>query len=613
MVVSVGSSDPEHHRTHRRHILLLLLLMILINVAVRYPIYGTAPHVPDTYFTLDLGRELADAGSARWIISDLSYFGFFPLSYPSGVPFMFAEYQLLSESNWNSIPWVFSTVLAVLLVLSSFILFRAFRMSDGLSVFLAGLMGLSPFFLYFSYAQGSARGFVLPVFVLTLFLVFWKGRSLSIRVALFSLLVFGLFAMHRSSFVLLVTDILAILIVSIGLARPSKAKVLKIGIYAAIIGLGVVLMLWPFIPALRDLLNTIPEFHSSYLAAEWEFRSGFLFEGRSPLSMLANLATNYVGSVGLVIVLFPVALVVLYPNSRESRERDYFLICTFLFFAPFVWKAQYLQIILLPVLYLLAGVAIQRRARIVGILRMLTGGRIHLGVSFKPSRIPGRSAVFLSVLIVCMMFSTGMFIHRSNMSNPYTGEKDWPSESAANLGMYMGAFDGSNQAVFVSNSGFLDRHLRWYSGWDSPVVDSCSLLAHGYLNVTEDDFKYTIAGDFIGFLSSFYRQQDFYEVNRSMPDYNLYLLSGGDIYGFFRLYYLNSSSAMIGPTVSATEARIMLVVEIDRFGDSITNPYLHEGLIKSSFLKEVSSDSYVVYRNNDYSAFLAAMPTYDGG
>ncbi|MFW9944005.1 MAG: hypothetical protein ACFFB7_03320, partial [Candidatus Sifarchaeia archaeon] len=98
------NKDREHMKlfvTRRRVVLLVLALMVLVNIVARYPADHTSPHGSDTYLTLDLGRALETYGQANWILHPLSYVGLYPLSYPSGTSFIYAELVIMTETSWN--------------------------------------------------------------------------------------------------------------------------------------------------------------------------------------------------------------------------------------------------------------------------------------------------------------------------------------------------------------------------------------------------------------------------------------------------------------------------------------------------------------------------------
>jgi hypothetical protein len=348
---------------------------------------------------------------------------------------------------------------------------------------------------------------------------------------------------------------------------------------------------------------------SSFRAAEWEFRTGFFFNGDSLAVLLANLGTNYVGSLGLVLLLLPLGFMAIYPVSRDSRERDLFLIACLLGFAPFVWRAQYIQLIIMPFAYLLAGLAIQRGSRVMEVLS--TPRRVFRkrprSRKWKARGMRIRVSALALFFVACIAFSLLMFDHRLNIREPGTGEMNWPNDSEASLGIYISTYDSPNKQ-FVSVSGLLDRRIGWFSGWSSPVTDATALQASGYLNA--DGSTFVADSDenrsYLDYLMSFYNVNDMFDVSENET---LYWLSWHDIYGFFRLYYSSPSEALYGQNlVSTDQARITLVIERNTLGDRISNIYLGEGTIFSRFLSAVSHETYIVYENEDYSSFLVAGP-----
>jgi len=601
-------------RNHKRFILCLLCLMILVNLAVRYPLDDIEPMGSDTYFTLDLGRGLAEEGRAAWILSPLSYFGLYPLSYPSGTPFVFAEFHLLTGVDWNAVALVFSILFTLLFILGGFMLFRAFRLRDDLSALLAGLMALSPLFLYFTYQQASGRGFLIPIFVLGLFIVVWPLKRSWGTPIVFFLLTFAAFAIHRSSLLIVLFEGMAGLVLALAPIVIHRSPSLRRIAFAGCVAFGMSLVVWPTVPYLNDVLGNVDVISSSFRAAEWEFRTGYFFNGQSLAVLLVNLATNYVGSLGIILLMLPFGFMALYPSSRDSRERDMFLIACFLGFAPFVWRAQYIQLIIMPFAYLLAGLAIQRRRRVNEVL----GAPARLLRKHPRHRIGKRlweriRVVSLTLFIVlCLAFSMWMFAHRLTIVEVGTDEKNWPNDSEANTGIYLSNFETDNKQ-FISVSGIIDRRVSWFSYWDSPITDATGLQASGYLKADTTTFVQTLSeGNYIDYMMSFYNVNSMFQVDRNTTkDWYLYNLSWSNIYGFFHLYFINDrAEAWIGgPYVSTDQARITIIVEINAIGDKLANIYMGEGVLPSPFLRAISSNCYILYENEMYRSLLIAHST----
>jgi hypothetical protein len=418
---------------------------------------------------------------------------------------------------------------------------------------------------------------------------------------------FGAFAIHRSSFMVVMFEGIAGLVLFFSPYLPRVTQKRRAVVYAVSIIVGLTMVVWPCVPGLRDVFGDISEISSSFRMAEWEFRTGFLLSGDSLSVLLVNLGTNYIGSIGIILILFPLGLVALFPISRYYKEKDLFLIVTMLIFAPLLWKAQYIQLIVLPFAYLLAGLALERRKSLIAVIRDSLGGKRplprHNRVRVGRTRIPAVALFF----VLCIVFSLLMFAHRSSIVEPQTNNRNWPTDSEVSLGVYLGVVSEDDKAAFVSASGLLDRRIRWFSGLDSPVTDATCLQASGYLDATTADFTFVAGGEwsFFGFLSSFYDVSRYYRLSGYVEDRSLYELSWSDIFGFYRLYFEDPDSALLYPKVSAQEAGIHYVVEINSMGDYVPNIYMGEGVMPSPFLRELSADSYVLFENDRYQAFLA--------
>lgn len=589
----------------------ILLFMVLLNLAVRYPIFQYVPHGSDTYSNLDLARSLTEKEYALWTMSPTSYIGLFPLSYPSGAPFLYAEYEQLTDASWNSVPWAFSFFFATLMVLAGFLMFRTFRIGDEVSALLAGLMALSPFFMYFTVGQASSRGFLIPLFVLGLFVVFWHRDGKWSRFIIFSMVAFGALTLHRSSFVVLLSEGMACAVVFLMPIIPRLMRRGRLALYGGTVTGAALLFLWPWVPGLKEVLGSIPEVSSTFRMAEIEFSTGFLLQGDSLPALLMNLGTNTLGSVGLPLLVLPFGLLALYPSSRGTMEGDIFLLLTILAFSPFIWRAQYIQLILLPFVYIVAGVAIERRSKVIQIMRSALGFALRRKVILTSAR-PRRfvAAMVPAFVALSIVFSCVVYVHRATLADPFTAENNWPSESLVNIGNYIGSDDAGEWEQFVSGSGMVDRRIRWFSGWQSPVVDATTLQASGYLSATADDFTFGPERqvDYLTYLTSFYRSQDYYDLDASIANRDLYYLSW-DILGFLRLYEVDPQSAMLAPKVSTDSARISIVVVLNHMGTDITNPFTASNTLTSNFLKEVTAQTYKIYDSDGYGAYLSAVPS----
>ena len=608
-----GISSSSMRGNYRRFVLCTLLLMILVNIVLRWPLYHSTPHGSDTLAILELSRTLANDSQANWIISPWSYFGMYPLSYPSGTMFAFAELQVFTGLDWDAVPWVSNIIFSSLLVLAGFMLMRTFRVSPGLSAIMSGLMASSPFFLLFTYGQASTRGLIVPLLVMAIFVIFWKKGSTVPRILIVSSLTIGALSIHRSAFVIVILVVLAGIVI---LVLPEIMRFLprvRSAYYAAWVSFGAFVITWPFIPGLKELYLKIPEISSSYRIGEIEFQTGFLLEGDTPFVILANLGANYFGSLGPALFLIPFALFALFPDSVETRDQDIFLITILVLFAFLIWNVQYTQLLIFPFIYLSASITIERWRKVrVGISR-LAGFIIRRPESSR--RQCHRSLVIktVSVLVVLSLsFSVLMLAQRGTVVEHNTGQLNWATGCTVNVGDYLGATDFDSPKVFVSNAGYLDRRVRWSSTWISPVTDSVVLKAYGYLEANSSSFTLdpTVRDSFIEFLFSFYRLNRIYELSPEVPDRDLYYLSLNDAYGILRLYFIDPDNAIMAPKSSTGEAQVSILVMMNSLGPDVRNPFTLEGTVENRFFTEAALSTYMAYCDGEYSCYLLASPSH---
>ena len=74
-------------RVGRRTTLALLAAIVVVSLLVRYPRSDHEVGV-DSFFVHTLGQSIVANGRAEWILNPFSFFGWYPLSYPSAVPFL---------------------------------------------------------------------------------------------------------------------------------------------------------------------------------------------------------------------------------------------------------------------------------------------------------------------------------------------------------------------------------------------------------------------------------------------------------------------------------------------------------------------------------------------
>ena len=321
--------------------------MILISIALRYPLVEHERHQTDSYFIHHLSDSIDSDGYAKWIFHPLSFFGYYPLSYPSGVPFLIAEFSMLSGLSIEACILVFNLIIASLFCLAAFLLTKQFlsRMDTTLLAVVLAILGSR--FVDTSYWDGSARTPLVAIMVLLLAVVFrtsspkeWK------RLGVFLPLGIGCFALHHMAVLLLLFSIAYILtIIGTEYVRtlwPTQRRN-AVGIYSLIALALIVLVAYVFFDffgamALRNLQTT------PVLDIEPVFLSVFL-----------NMAASYTSQIGFVLV-FAVASIPLVIRRSPLMVADLYPVFVLVAFVPLLGNSLYTSMILSPFVAMLGAI-----------------------------------------------------------------------------------------------------------------------------------------------------------------------------------------------------------------------------------------------------------------
>ena len=178
-------------------------MAILISISLRVPL---VPHEIgwDSFFIHRLAESVTYYHQEKWIINPASFYGYFPYSYPSGVPTILAAFSSMSGLSMEYTILFFTFIEGIMAVFFSFMLGKIlFNIKYGkwifvyISSFAAGL-------LYYSLWTVSTRGFFMILFILFLFLLFKIFLSKNLKkmekikfLLLFIMILFILPSIHR--------------------------------------------------------------------------------------------------------------------------------------------------------------------------------------------------------------------------------------------------------------------------------------------------------------------------------------------------------------------------------------------------------------------------------
>jgi hypothetical protein len=343
----------------KKSVLLILFAIVLLTLAARYPLVEHERFQADSYFIHYLSASVVNDGYAKWTFNPLSYLGYYPLSYPSGVPFVLAEFSCMSGLSIESCILLSNMAMGVLLAVAVFCIAREF-MSRSEYVLLAVLVAsLSPRFVDTTYWVGSARGFMVVLITLSVFVLIRASTTRDLRlVAVGSLIVFGCFTIHHMAVLFLVMGIAYVLSsavarrLNVSDSRHKKAVVIILSIlYVAV--------LWVAFSGV-DLFSNLIEL--SYQSEE----NIFQFEPKL-VSTLLNILVSYGHQLG-VISLFAVIYMLITVRRLKFDRKDVFVFALFLTFLPLIGNALYISLILMPYVAILGAkwfaMTFQRRSMV---------------------------------------------------------------------------------------------------------------------------------------------------------------------------------------------------------------------------------------------------------
>jgi hypothetical protein len=334
----------------------LIGLLVILNIILRLPV---TPHEIgiDSFHTHTKANFISTTGYADWILSPLSFFGLYPLSYPSGEIFLLSGLSQCSSIEMEWIIWVAATFFGAFVVFTSYLMAKEIN-NDFLFAFsVASIYSLSRIFITFTNWTVSTRALfitILPLFIWSL-LRSHNQKEDRLKYLLFSVgLLIILSTLHRMVF------FTPLILIAFGISLVGKKfKVPKIASKTTVIlffTLFIPLFLLPFTP-----LGFYHELESFIGGHPY----GYFFHGSTPYHIILNMSAEYAMAVGILVVLVPIGLIVLLLKKQKTFS-DVFLLALVLCFAPFLADPTYMRFFVLFIFSLLIGFGL------AGIIKMLS-------------------------------------------------------------------------------------------------------------------------------------------------------------------------------------------------------------------------------------------------
>jgi len=477
------------------------------------------PHGVDpveSTFIWGLANSISTFGYVEWILHPLSFFGLYPLSYPSTVPTILS---IVSQALGLDIEYVillFGFVLGILGMFGAYIMALEVR-KDYLFAFLTAFaFSLAPVFIEYTRWTATARNLfiaLLPLLIWSLLCYHNKnqGKWKYLLLALIVLVVLG--STHRM-FLLMPLVIIAYFVTmcikyitnrinSDNFLLKRKLTERKVFLIA------ILLFAFAFLIQFSNL--------SFYRGIWYEYQTGAFFESKSPLFLILNMSTNYMGQIGILILFGLVGLLFLL-RKRNKDFGELFVLITLLFLTSISALGLYVSLFILPFASVLIAIGLLESIRIVErSVRTTKLNDTAETIAIKNNEKAKTKAIVFSIITISLILSTGFSIYMVNrhMHLPIgdTGDTTWMNDGTYNTGLFLKKEGGDK--TFLSNDILITRRIRAVSGVSSfrggiyglisgfirdaeletrpiKLADICSNLDYFYLLVTQPNIDQDI-------------------------------------------------------------------------------------------------------------------------
>lgn len=415
----------------RRTNYMLILFLMVLSLILRYP---RTPHSMgiDAFVMQGLANTIADQGYAAWIIHPLSYFGLFPLSYPSGGIFLPAALVVLSGYSAESSILVLSLLMGLIGVLGSYMLAREFRDDDLFAFLVAFIFCLAPKFILNTAWETPTRGGFMAFTPFFLWALLRAHRDPSRKNTIMPIVIlFALASFHRLAILMLIVVLAYIcayfLLIIVKIAKlKMPALFLRPKGRARLRLLGVIVLF---------LIGGVLLFGTGVLRV---YEAGRYATGMSVPVELFNLSVSITRSSGVLAPLLLIgALTLAYQRNKTLKVS--FILFVVLAVIPTLYLRRYTGFYMPPFLSLLSGMGI------IGIMIVMR------------NRKKAATAVLLALLIGSLGL-TGILLDLESETTKYMNMEEY------NTGVY--------------SSQYLEGTMFWNSGLTATRVSAVSGLAY---------------------------------------------------------------------------------------------------------------------------------------
>ena len=416
----------------------LIGFLFTLTILLRYPKishhYGF-----DAYFIHGMANSISLNKFAAWIVHPASVYGFYPLSYPTGIPYVLAAISKCTGLSIEGSILLLSILFGLLGSYGTFMMVGEINDSFLIKFFSAFTFSLAPVLLRFTYWTMSTRApFVVFLPILLFFLLRILIKRYKIKyVILAIILLFSMPAMHH--FALLLPIILVAFFVTVlisHLISYAKKKLIKEKEISTVIS--------PILLTLFGVLFFLEINEFSNYSPKLDLFKNYFIHGNEAYVIFLNLCIFYGLHYGAIIVFSAIGFsLLILKNNRNPSEL--FIIILLLFFISFLIDNTYLAFFVMPL-----------------IIPFIAYGLYEVFKNIESRKFVSM-AIFITILLLSTTFThLAQSRHLEERFHKDSGLKRWMVDETYNTALYLKSIE--KDGASITNDYQLHRRMWAISG-----------------------------------------------------------------------------------------------------------------------------------------------------
>lgn len=422
----------------------IILLLVILNIIIRIPTMQNEPG-SDTFVIHSMANSITSNGGAGWIQHPLSFFGMYPGSYASAVPFLLSGINLVSNIKMDKVILITSIIIGLIGFFTVFILAR--KIKDNLfAILVAFAFSLSPVFLLYTIWSASTRHLfmaILPLFIYCFLCILDRPHKIKYLI-LFIIFLLLLGTTHRLFFLvplIIIAFISSLILSNIKLSFEIYGKKINIIFFIWFAFLSIWIVAQSYHVGIYENINFADK-----------YESGIVFSGKGGETILKNFVIDYGSKIGLLSIFFIIGIITLL-IKRGKNFNDILLLTTILIFSPILLYGTYVPLFLLIFFCLLIGIGLETiflKIPILSIFRKYAFiNRIN---KFKNYLLP-------LILFASISFSIFMLVHWNIIliKSPEISN----SAQEMNIALFFNEF--TSKGIYDTNNPYISPNIQAFS------------------------------------------------------------------------------------------------------------------------------------------------------